>query len=706
MAFVLLSSKLAAEQKMAKDPICGMSVEEQNTEYLAEVRETKYYFCSETCLREFLAPAVELRKLKMLVTVGAALGVPVILLTYLTLLPAFENNLLLFVLATPVQFIVGWRFYRGAYHAIHSLVSNMDVLIALGTSAAYGYSAVVTFFPNAVGVGGVYYDTAVVIITLILAGRLLESLTKGRASDALRKLLDLKPKTAHLVREGASSEVPVEELQEGDNFEVKPGERIPTDGEVVSGNTSVDESLITGESIPVEKGIGSEVIGASINGAGYIKVRATKVGQDTTLSQIAKLVEEAQAGKAPIQRLVDRIAEYFVPLVVLVAAISAGLWYFVAGVSLSVALLVFVSVVIIACPCALGIATPAALLVGTAKGAQNGILIKGGEALEAARKVDTVVFDKTGTLTVGKPSVTKIVSSDERTLLSLAASLEAKSEHPLAEAIVERANSLGLKSQSVNDFEYRPGLGVGGLVGGRPVLLGNRELMASSGVEVSALEDNALVLESEGNTVVFLAAGGNPLGLIAVRDTLKPDAKPAISELRRNGIETLMLTGDNERAAKAIAAELGIQQVYANVRPSEKERVVETLQKRGKFVAMVGDGVNDAPSLARADLGIAIGSGTDVAKETGGVVLLKDNLLDVVTAIQLSRKTLAKIKQNLFWAFGYNVALIPIAAGALVPFFGVGVYSFLPFLAGGAMAFSSVTVVGNSLLLSRFSPKL
>jgi Cu+-exporting ATPase len=499
--------------------------------------------------------------------------------------------------------------------------------------------------------------------------------------------------------------VPVEELTVDGVFEVKPGERVPTDGVVTYGTTSVDESLITGESVPVEKGIGSEVIGASMNKAGYIRVRASKVGQDTTLAQIAKLVEEAQAGKAPIQRLVDRVAEYFVPLVVIVALSASAFWYFIAGVSPAVALLVFVSVVIIACPCALGIATPAALLVGTAKGAQHGILIKGGEALEAARSVDTVVFDKTGTLTLGRPSVTKIAGSDEESIISLAASLEAGSEHPLAEAILSKARSLGLTPAQAEGFAYEPGLGIGGRVGGRGVLLGNRELMANNRVDVASVEDEAKRLEGMGNTVVFLAAGGKLMGLVAASDTLKGDAKAALSGLRKIGVETMMLTGDNERAAKAIAGELGIERVFANVRPSEKEKVIESLQKEGRFVAMVGVGINDAPALARANLGIAIGSGTDVAKETGSLVLLKDNLSDVVTAIVLSRKTLGKVKQNLFWAFGYNVALIPIAAGALIPFFGVGVYSFLPFLAGAAMALSSVTVVSNSLLLSRFTPR-
>ncbi len=691
---------------MAKDPICGMSVEEQSTEYKTEMRGTQYYFCSYTCLREFQAPAVELRKLKMLVGAGALLSVPVILLTYLPVLSSTTNNLLLFLLATPVQFGVGWRFYRGAYHAIKSLVSNMDVLVALGTSAAYAYSTVATFLPGSAGGGGVYYDTAVVIITLVLAGRLLESLTKGRASEALRNLLDLRPTIAHVVRDDRFVDMPVEELREGDIFEVKPGERIPTDGLVVEGTTSIDESLITGESMPVEKGVGSEVIGASINKTGYIRAKATKVGQDAILSQIAKLVEEAQAGKAPIQRLVDRIAEYFVPIVVIIAVSSAAFWYFFASLSVTTALLVFVSVVIIACPCALGIATPAALLVGTAKGAQNGILIKGGQALEAARRVNVVVFDKTGTLTLGKPSVTTIISTDENRLLSFAASLEANSEHPLAEAIVRKAKSVVMNLEKVEDFQYLPGLGVEGRIRGQTVALGNRELMKANDVDIAPWEERAFLLENDGNTVVFFASNGKSMGFLAAGDTLKPEAEKAVKELKRMGVETIMLTGDNERAARAIARRLGIPRVHANVRPSEKEKAIESLQKDGKVVAMVGDGINDAPALARADLGIAIGSGTDVAKETGSLVLLKDNLLDVVTAIQLSRATLAKIKQNLFWAFGYNVALVPIAGGALIPIFGVGIYSFLPFLAGAAMALSSVTVVSNSLLLSRFAPKL
>ena len=686
---------------MAKDPVCGMSVEEKEDALREEVRGVTYYFCSDTCKREFLAPAAEVRKLKTLVGVGSILTVVILALTYLPVLPVYANNLVLFLLAAPVQFAVGSRFYRGAYHAVRSLTSNMDVLIALGTSAAFGYSLVATFLPSFFGTEGVYYDTAAVIITLILTGRLLEHLTKDRASDAVRKLLEMKPIVAHVVRGGDVIDVPVEELNVGDVFEIKPGERVPTDGKVTFGQTSVDESLITGESIPVEKGAGSEVIGGSINKTGYVRAEATKVGQDTVLSQISRLVEEAQAGKAPIQRLVDKIAEYFVPAVVAIAVSSSLLWYLIGSASPVTSVLIFVSVVIIACPCALGIATPAALLVGTAKGAQNGILLKSGEALEVAGKIDTVVFDKTGTITVGKPSVTR-VEGDGGEVLSLAAAVEAASEHPLAEAILFEARRRELQPENATEFQSYPGLGVSGRVGGKLVRLGKRKFMKENGIDISNVDARASALEADGNTVVFVSGGNEVVGIIAVSDSLKPDAERSISELHKLNVKTIMLTGDNEKTAEAIAKKVGITGFYANLLPEEKERIIEKLQKEGKMVAMVGDGVNDAPALAKADLGIAIGSGTDVAKETGGIVLIRDRLMDVVGAIKLSRITLRKIKQNLFWAFGYNIALIPIAGGALIPLYGVSVYSFLPFLAGAAMAVSSVTVVANSLLLSRW----
>jgi Cu+-exporting ATPase len=478
------------------------------------------------------------------------------------------------------------------------------------------------------------------------------------------------------------------------------------DGAVAEGRSSLDQSVITGESIPVEKNVGDEVIGGTINKTGLLKVKATKVGQDTTLSQIVKLVEEAQIGRAPIQKLADRVAAYFVPFVTVVAFVSALSWYFIGNIGLQFSLLAFVSVTVIACPCALGVATPAALLVGTSKGAQNGILIKGGDYLEIAGKVTAVVFDKTGTLTVGQPSVTDVLSvgTDADTIVMLAASVERGSEHPLAEAIEKEASRHSLAVVAPSEFEAIPGKGVEGKIQDRKVVLGNRKLMGEMALDLSKIEEKISELEEDGKTLMFLVVDGGLAGVIAAADTLKEHAKETVEKLKKMGIEVIMLTGDNERTAKSIARKLGVERVLAEVLPQQKEAVIEKLQNEGKTVAMVGDGVNDAPALAKADVGIAIGSGTDVAKETGGIVLVKEDLRDVVTAIKLSKSTVRKIKQNLFWAFIYNGALIPIAAGALVPLFGAQVYNVLPFLAAGAMAFSSVTVISNSLLLERFKP--
>jgi Cu+-exporting ATPase len=692
---------------LAKDPVCGMYVDEKTAEYKATVRGTTYYFCSQTCLKEFLAPEVEIRRLKIFVAVGAVLTVPIIALTYASFLPVVINNYVLLVLDTPIQFFFGWRFYRGTYDAIRNRMGNMDSLIALGTSAAWVYSAVVTFFPSLVSFSGVYFDTAAVIVTLILTGRFLEHVSKGRASEAVRRLMDLQPKLAHVVKDGKEIEIPVEQINVGDVFVVRPGERVPVDGVVVEGYSSLDQSMITGESIPVEKNVGDEVIGATINKTGLLRVRASKVGQDTALSQIVKLVEEAQIGRAPIQKLADQVAAYFVPFVTIVALGSALSWYFIGNIGLQFSLLAFVSVTVIACPCALGIATPAALLVGTSKGAQNGILIKGGDYLEIAHKVTAVVFDKTGTLTVGMPSVTDVIPlgrSDSDTILKLAASVEKGSEHPLAEAIQKAAQARSLTLMDPSEFEAIPGKGVKATIQRRQIVLGNRKLMSEMSLDLSKIEEKTSQLEEDGKTVMFLVVDGKLTGIIAAADTLKEHAGEAVGELKKMDIEVIMLTGDNERTAKSIAKKLGIQRVLADVLPPQKAAVIEKLQSEGKVVAMVGDGINDAPALAQADVGIAIGSGTDIAKETGGIVLVKEDLRDVVIAIKLSRSTVRKIKQNLFWAFAYNAALIPISAGALVPFFGAQVYDVLPFLAAGAMAFSSVTVVSNSLLLERFKP--
>ncbi|HEX2471340.1 MAG TPA: copper-translocating P-type ATPase, partial [Nitrososphaera sp.] len=530
------------------------------------------------------------------------------------------------------------------------------------------------------------------------------------ASSAVRKLMDLQPRMAKVIREGnREEEIPVEQVQEGDLLVIRPGERVSVDGVVINGASSIDEAAITGESIPVDKSMGSEVIGATINQSGLLTVRATKVGQDTVLSQIITLVENARMGKAPMQRMVDQVAKYFVPAVIALA-VGAGLgWYFAGGAGLTYSLLAFVSVIIIACPCALGIATPAALMMGAGKGAENGILFKGGEYLEIARKVNTVVFDKTGTLTEGKPSVTDIIDLSRgiggNELLRLAAIAESGSEHPLGQAVVRKAKESGLPVSNPESFEAVSGHGLRATYAGHTILIGNRKLMHENGIEVGTRIDSILSrLEQEGKTSTLVSIDSGISGIIAMADTVKESAMEAVDSLKNKmGIEVIMLTGDNERTAKAIASKLGIDRVIAQVLPQQKEEVIAKLRSEdGRVVAMVGDGINDAPALARADLGIAIGSGTDVAKETGGIILIKGDVRDVATALELGKKTVSKIKQNLFWAFAYNTGLIPIAGGALVPFLGLSVFGWLPILAGAAMALSSVTVVGNSILLGRY----
>ena len=670
---------------------------------------TTYYFCSETCLAQFQAPEKSLARLKRLVALGAAFTIPIAALTYLPIIPDHQiNNIVMFALSLPVQFVVGHRFYLGSYDALRSRIGNMDLLIGLGTTAAWVYSTIATFVPGFFPGSGTYFETSAIIITLIQTGNLLEYITKGRASEAVHRLLSLQPTMAHVLRNGNEISIPVEEVTVGDILLIRPGEKVPVDGSVVEGNSAIDESMITGESLPRDKRVGDEVIGATVNKTGLLRIQATKVGQDTVLSQIAKLVEEAQVGKAPLQRLADRVSAYFVPAVILIATASGLFWYFVAGIGLAFSLLAFVSVVIIACPCALGIATPAALLVGTGKGAENGILIKGGDQLEEAGKINTIIFDKTGTLTKGQPSVTDIVPIGKLTeiqVLRYAGAVEKGSEHPLAEAVVNVAQSKRLELSDPTGFEALPGLGVKATVEGREILLGNQELMSKFSVPFEAYSDKVTDLQDQGKTVSLLAVDRQPVALLGLADTVKESSAPTVKALKKMGLKVVMLTGDNERTAKAIATTLGIDTIFANVRPDEKEDIVRKLQKNGK-VAMVGDGINDAPALAAADVGIAIGSGTDVAKETGGIILIKDDMTDVPKALELSKATVRKIKQNLLWAFVYNVALIPIAAGILVPFLGPGIYQVLPLLAGAAMAISSVTVVSNSLLLRRFNPRI
>ena len=709
---------------MATDPVCGMFVEEKPDSIQHTVDGRKYYFCSTQCLNEFTEPERELRKLKKHVTISIALTIPIMILTLPHMFPTQLENLIplpmgisnyaMLALATPIQFWIGWRFYKGMWDGIKAKASNMDTLIALGTSAAYLYSAAVTVAPGYFPFASVYFETAAIIITLILVGRLLEIRTKEKASSAVRKLIDLQPRMAKVIREGnREEEIPVEQVQEGNLLIIRPGERVPVDGVVIDGASSIDESAITGESIPVDKSKGSEVIGATINQSGLLTVRATKVGQDTVLSQIITLVENARMGKAPMQRMVDQVAKYFVPAVIAVA-IGAGLgWYFVGGAGLTYSLLAFVSVIIIACPCALGIATPAALMMGAGKGAENGILFKSGEYLEIARKVNTVVFDKTGTLTEGKPSVTDVVDLSggdigENELLRLAAIAESGSEHPLGQAVVRKAKERGLPVSNPDSFEAVSGHGLKATYGDHTVLIGNRKLMYENAIEVGTHVDSILSrLEQEAKTATLVSIDSKLSGIIAMSDTVKESAREAVDSLKnRMGIEVIMLTGDNERTANAIAFKLGINRVIAQVLPQQKEKMIAKLRsEEGRVVAMVGDGINDAPALARADLGIAIGSGTDVAKETGGIILIKGDLRDVATSLELGKKTVSKIKQNLFWAFAYNTGLIPIAGGALVPFFGLSVFGWLPILAAAAMALSSVTVVGNSILLGRYRPR-
>jgi Cu+-exporting ATPase len=708
---------------MATDPVCGMFVEEKPDSIQHIVDGRKYYFCSTQCLNEFTEPERELQKLKKHVAISIVLTIPIVILTLphmfpeqfhdLIPLPIELSNYVMLALATPIQFWIGWRFYKGMWDGIKARASNMDTLIALGTSAAYIYSSAVTIAPGYFPFASVYFETAAIIITLILVGRLLETRTKEKASSAVRKLMDLQPRMAKVIREGnREEEIPVEQVQEGDILVIRPGERVPVDGVIISGTSSIDESAVTGESIPVDKSSGSEVIGATINQSGFLTVRATKVGQDTVLSQIITLVENARMGKAPMQRMVDQVAKYFVPAVIAVA-VGAGLgWYFAGGAGLTYSLLAFVSVIIIACPCALGIATPAALMMGAGKGAENGILFKGGEYLEIAKKVDTVVFDKTGTLTEGKPSVTDIIdlSEDigENELLRLAAIAESGSEHPLGQAIVRKAKEAGLPISNPESFEAVSGHGLRAAYAGHTILIGNRKMMYENGIKIDSRIDSILSsLEQEGKTATLVSIDSRLSGIIAMADTVKKSAKEAVDSLKNKmGIELIMLTGDNERTAKAIASKLGIERIIAQVLPQEKEEVISKLKSQeARVVAMVGDGINDAPALARADLGIAIGSGTDVAKETGGIILIKGDVRDVATALELGKKTVSKIKQNLFWAFAYNTGLIPIAGGALVPLLGLSVFGWLPILAGAAMALSSVTVVGNSILLGRYRPR-
>lgn len=656
-----------------------------------------------------------LAELKLKLIFSGLTGLVIMLLSMSTLFNIESNtlNITLFILATPVQFFGGWQFYRGAFNGFRHGYADMNTLIAVGTSVAYFYSVWVTFFPTLVGFSEVYYDTAVMIIALVLLGRWMEARARQGASSAIKKLMGLQPKTAHVEREGKEFEISVEDLIQGDVALVRPGEKIPVDGILVEGQSSIDESMLTGESVPVEKKSGDEVIGASLNKTGFFKMRVTRMGKDTVLAQIIQLVEQAQGSKAPVQRLADKIAGIFVPAVIGLALLAFAFWWGF-GEAFSplpttpflFALMVFISVMIIACPCALGLATPTAIMVGTGKGAEMGILIKGGEALEQAEKLDTIVFDKTGTLTCGKPEVADVLLSptsvlDADRLLVLAGSLEKKSEHPLAQAVVAEARKHNLRFETVVDFEALPGFGVQGKIDNKNVFIGNIKLMQEQQIDFSSMSDELGKLAGQGKTLMILSVDGKIEGIITTTDKLKPNARECVHRLKKMGLKVMMVTGDNRETAQAVARQLGIDDVISEVLPSGKRDEIRKQMAEGRKVAMVGDGINDAPALAESTVGIALGSGTDVAMEASDITLVTSDLQAVPQAIELSRKTMAKIRQNLFWAFFYNVLGIPIAAGVLYPFYGI---LLKPVFAAAAMSLSSVSVVGNSLLLKRFSP--
>ncbi len=670
--------------------------------------------------REEVARQREVRRERTNLLVGILFTVPLFLLAMAhdlhgVLLPAdFLTGLfewsgfywLLLLLATPVQFYVGRAYHIGAWKALKKLAPNMDMLISIGTNAAYFYSLLV-LVSNLVGFPlgmHVYFETAAVIITLIKVGKYLEARAKSQTSDAIKKLMGLAPRTARMLQDGKEVEVSVEDVRVGDVLVVRPGEKIPVDGVVLEGASSVDEAMITGESLPVDKNIGDTVIGGTVNKAGALVFEARKVGKETALSQIIQLVEQAQGSKAPIQHLADQIAAVFVPVVIAIALLTFAIWYlFGPAPAFNNAFVNFIAVLIIACPCALGLATPTAVMVSTGKGAERGVLIRSGEALETAHKLNAIILDKTGTLTQGKPRVTDVVLTDhleETEFLRLVASAEKYSEHPLGQAIVQQALEKGVQLPEAVDFSALAGHGVQARVDGHTVVIGNSKLMVDQRVALNGLDTTAEDLADDGKTAMFAAIDGRAAGLIAVSDTIKPEAREAVQALQKMGIEVYMLTGDNERTAAAIAKQVGIEHFFANVLPEQKELKVRELQGQGKIVAMVGDGINDAPALAQANVGIALGTGTDVAMEAADITLMRGDLRGVVTAIQLSRATIRTIYGNYFWAFFYNVAGIPVAAGLLYPFFGL---LLNPILAAAAMAFSSIFVVTNSLRLRNFA---
>lgn len=684
---------LASEKAMVSFDVTKTSTEEliarvEKTGYEAAVYEAK------TAEEEKAEKEKQFKAQREAFLIGAVISLPFLI----QMIGDFTNNMSLmmpgwvqFVLATIVQFTIGWRFIRGAYNSLRGGSANMDVLVAMGTLSAYLYSTFLLFSGETTGF---YFEASVVIITLIILGKLLESRAKGRTSEALKKLMGMQAKVAHVLKDGVLHEVPVEEVQTGDLIVVKSGERIPVDGEVIEGRTTVDESMLTGESLPVSKEVGDPVIGATINKHGSITMKATRVGKETALAQIIQMVDDAQGSKAPIQNLADKISSVFVPIVIGIAIITFAVTYFVVG--FTPALISAVAVLVIACPCALGLATPTAIMVGTGKGAEHGVLIKDSAHLQKMRDVDTIILDKTGTITKGQPEVTAVrpINLNEEAFIRIVATVEQTSEHPLAEAIVRLAEEKGIQLLRTEHFEALPGLGVKGNIDGQNMYIGNEKFMQQQRVTIERFLNDVRTLEEKGNTVIMVAQEQRLLGYFAVADTVKETSRQAVHELQALGIDVIMMTGDNKHTANAIAKEVGIDRVLAGVLPEHKANEVERLKRAGKTVAMVGDGINDAPALAAADVGIAIGTGTDVAIEAADLTLMRGDLLSIIDSIQLSEATIRKIKQNLGWAFGYNIVLIPVAA-----------FGFLsPILAGAAMALSSVSVVVNTLFLNRWKP--
>lgn len=687
----------------ARDPVCGMDVDTE-TALSAKIGDRTYYFCSQQCLDIYTSPERELKTMQRKVTLTllaaiAAAGLKIIttvgflaalnVLNYVFVGQLTYYNLIIFIISIPIIFYAGLNILKGAYLSLRNHNVNMDVLVATGVLAGWFYGALAAFYPDyTVGTG--YLETAIGILAFVLLGKYIEEIIRRRSAASIRALLELQPTMARVIKDGKESDVPIDEVQIGDIILVKPGEKIPIDGQITEGYSSVDEKLLTGESIPVEKTVGSQVIGATINKTGALTIKVNKIGDETALSQIVHLVEEAQASSAPVQRFADKIVSWFVPIIFTVAAISFTYWFFASGFTLAFQALL--AVLLISCPCAMGIATPTAILAGVGKGAEYGVLLRSGEYVERARKLTTVVFDKTGTLTKGEPKVTDLKAYNgfkENDLLVFAGSAEKGSEHPLAEAIIKKTEEQQIELSKVNNFEALPGRGVVCTVNGKNVLLGNRTLMDEQNVNIAVMETDLSALQDDGKTVMMLAVDGQAAGLIAAMDTPKENAALAMKQLKNMNLEVAMLTGDNQKTAQAIAKQLGIEKVIANVLPWQKVDAIKQLQAEGKTVAMVGDGINDAPALAQADIGIAIGSGTDIAKETGGIVLIKDDLQDVALGIELSKRTMRKINSNLFWAFAYNTVMIPIAALGLLN----------PVYAAGAMAISSLTVVTNSATL-------